>query len=390
MAYTAPYIDETGIHIPTYDDILQDMIAQMKQIYGDDIYLEEDSQDYQMLSIFAAKEHDTQNMLLIVYNNRSPKTAVGSGLDGIVKLNGIRRNAAGYSTCEVELTGTSGTVIPAGVVTDQAGYKWDLPTELTLTGTTIQTTVTCETIGAIQAPIGTITTISTPQKGWTAVTNPSAAITGQPVETNAQLRLRQSNSVAAPSQNMVDSIIAGIVGISGVTRYRVYNNDSGSVDSNGIPSHSIAAVVEGGTDDAIAAQLFSRKGPGCGTFGSSSKSYTQSDGTQNIVKFSRPTYIPIAININIKPNATYTSAVGDNIKSYITSYMEVLGIGDDISVTGIIATVLQALSDTYSPSFSLQSVQLSASGGALASSDISIAYNQVAQLSSVAITEVSS
>ena len=58
MAYTAPYIDELGMHIPTYDDILQDLLTSMKQIFGSDIYLDEDSMDYQQISIFARKIYD--------------------------------------------------------------------------------------------------------------------------------------------------------------------------------------------------------------------------------------------------------------------------------------------------------------------------------------------
>ena len=53
MSYIAPYVDDSGLHLPTYNDILEDMIASMKQIYGSDIYLGNDSADYQLLSAFA-------------------------------------------------------------------------------------------------------------------------------------------------------------------------------------------------------------------------------------------------------------------------------------------------------------------------------------------------
>ncbi|XER15655.1 hypothetical protein SATMO3_59510 [Sporomusa aerivorans] len=86
MAYVAPYIDDSGLHIPTYNDIRDDLIADFKAIYGQDIYLDNDSQDYQMISAFALKTHDTMQLLQIVFNNRSPKTAVGSALDGITGM----------------------------------------------------------------------------------------------------------------------------------------------------------------------------------------------------------------------------------------------------------------------------------------------------------------
>ena len=54
MAYFAPYIDSAGLHIPAYQDIISDLVAQAQTIYGQDLYLGEDSQDYQYLSIVAA------------------------------------------------------------------------------------------------------------------------------------------------------------------------------------------------------------------------------------------------------------------------------------------------------------------------------------------------
>ena len=45
MAYFAPYIDDAGVHIPTYVDIRDDLIAKFREIYGRDVYLGNDSQD---------------------------------------------------------------------------------------------------------------------------------------------------------------------------------------------------------------------------------------------------------------------------------------------------------------------------------------------------------
>lgn len=56
MAYFKPYIDGTGYHYPTYNDIRDDMMDRFRQIYGQDIYLGNDSQDYQMISIFCSQD----------------------------------------------------------------------------------------------------------------------------------------------------------------------------------------------------------------------------------------------------------------------------------------------------------------------------------------------
>ena len=387
MAYTAPYIDDAGLHIPTYADIRDDLVEQFKSIYGQDIYLENDSQDYQMISVFALKTYDTMQLLQIVYNNHSPKTAVGTGLDSLVKLNGIRRKEASHSTCEVTLTGTAGTSIAAGVVEDESGNQWTLPENIVLHDSTIQVTATCVPLGAIEAAAGTINKIVNPQKGWTAVTNNDAAVPGRPVETDEQLRYRQMLSVAIPSQNMLDSTIAGLASVVGVTRYKVYDNDTNETDTNGIPGHSIAAIVEGGTDAEIAKQIYLRKGPGGGTFGEIATTYINSDGLQTIVRFSRPTYVPININVQLKPGKSYTSSVAATLKSNIDKYINSLDIGYNVTITGILTAVSAAVTNATLPNFSLSDITINKEGETPGVMDVAIAYNEVASVGSIVITE---
>ena len=86
MAYFAPYIDDSGLHIPTYQDIMDYLEEQVRLIFGNDIYLGDDAQDYQLLSVFAAKLFDVMQLAELNYNNRSPSTAIGSALDTLVAL----------------------------------------------------------------------------------------------------------------------------------------------------------------------------------------------------------------------------------------------------------------------------------------------------------------
>lgn len=388
MAYIAPYIDDAGLHLPTYADIRDDLVNQFKKIYGQDIYLENDSQDYQMISAFALKTYDTMQLLQIVYNNRSPKTAVGTGLDSIVKLNGIRRKEASHSTCEVVITGTKGTLIAAGVIEDEMGNQWSLPADIILPDTTMRVTATCRALGAVEAASGTLNKIVNPQKGWTAVTNTAIAVPGLPVESDEQLRYRQSLSVAAPSRNMLESIIAGIAGVLGVTRYRVYDNDTNMTDKNGIPGHSIAAIVEGGADKDIAEQIYLRKGPGGGTYGNVAISYTTESGSDTTVRFSRPTYVVIDANIEIAPASGYTSLVFDSIKSNVERYVEALSIGDDVTVTGMLTAVSAAVINASQPNFILKGITLSKNGTESSTTDVPIAYNELAQVGNIMIMEV--
>ena len=171
MAYFTPYIDATGMHIPKYEDIRDNLIDQMKQIFGTDIYIDEDSQDYQQISIFARKIYDVNALALLVYNNRTPTTAIGIGLDSICAIAGIQRKPATYSTVQLTITGDAGTVITNGQATDGT-YIWNLPETVTIPDNGVITVeATCNIAGNISASSNSITMISTPTFGWLSVTN---------------------------------------------------------------------------------------------------------------------------------------------------------------------------------------------------------------------------
>lgn len=389
MAYFAPYVDDAGLHIPTYVDIRDDLVAQFKAIYGEDIYLDNDSQDYQMISAFAAKTYDCMQLQQIVYNNHSPKTAVGTGLSSVVKLNGIARKAASYSTCVLTITGTVGTVIAAGVAKDSQGNLWDLPANTVITNPTMEITAQCETIGAIEAIAGSINVINNPQAGWISVTNNVAAVPGQPVEKDVELRKRQSISVALPSRNMLDGTRAAIAAIDGVKRYYVYDNDTNLTDEHGIPGHSIAAVVEGGLDADIAEAIYLHKGPGGGTYGSTTYPYVNQGGITTDIRYSRPTYTSVDVDVGVRPGTGYTSDILGIIRTNLEDYINSLTIGNAVTMTGILNAISAAVSTPAVPAFLLASIQICVTGESMGIVDIPIAWNAVAEVGTVTVREVS-
>lgn len=388
MAYFAPYIDASGLHIPTYTDIRDDLIARAQAIYGSDIYLENDSMDYQLISAFALKTSDTLQAVQLAYNNRSPATAVGAGLASLVKLNGLRPKAASYSTCPgIVLTGDPGAVIVNLIAGDVNGYNWTLPATVTLDESGSATVSgECQTLGAIAAAPGTITKVGTPQKGWTSVSNTAAAIPGQPVETDPKLKARQAISTELPSQTLLGGTVAGVTSVPGVTRLAPYENDTNITDVNGLVSHSIALVVEGGVDEDIAAQIYARKGMGGGTQGTTTVNVTDPIyGLITPIKFYRPTYVAIDIVAAVKaikgpvPTAAIQSAL-------ITS-TNTLKIGQKVSVlTRLWSAVLGVIPDMQNPIFEIVSLTAAKHGQAQGTADIPVAFVEAAQTIAANVT----
>lgn len=389
MAYFKPYVDASGFHYPSYDDIKQELIEEMKRIYGQDLYLENDSQDYQMISAFALKIYDTYQAIELDYNNRSVKTAIGTALDTLVKNNGITRKKASYSTVKLTITGEPNTNIIGGQAKDSSDNTWAL-SEYYVTipaSGTIDVDATCTKLGDITTNVNTITKIVNPTKGWLSVTNRAIPTPGQPIETDEQLRKRQSISVANPSQTVIESTEGAIAAIEGVTRYRVYENDTSITDSNGIPSHSISAVVEGGTDKEIAQAIYLRKGPGCGTHGNTTVQLIPRSTVPINIKFSRPTYADIDVQVKVKALTGYNNEVENAILEQVRYYLSILEIGQNVYISSIWAVAAHAISNITAPTFSVLEVKLAANGGNLATTDITIAHNAVARFKSCKVVK---
>lgn len=384
MTYFKPYVDSTGLHIPTYNDILEDMIASMKQIYGDDIYLDNSSPDYQLLSIFALKQSDTLQALAYAYNARSPETAIGASLDSVVKLNGIKRKAAGHSTCQVKITGSPFTQITNGAVKDRAGLTWDLPANVVIdsNGTTY-TVATCRTAGAVSALAGDIAQIETPTYGWVSVTNEVAAVLGNAQETDAQLRERQTISTANPSQTMLDGTKGAIAALKNVSRYAVYENDtnvSSVTDDNpyGLPAHSVTCVVEGGTDEDVAEAIFFHKGIGCYTNGDVEVQYTDQNDYINRVRFFRPVYKDIFVKVVIKKYTGYISTMTVKVRDAVYNYLAALTIGSDVSASVLSNIITDCNPSLTKPIFGIKELKLGLSKSSMAAQDIDIGFKEIA------------
>jgi uncharacterized phage protein gp47/JayE len=378
VAYFAPYIDESGLHIPTYTDIRDSLIDTAKQIYGQDIYLGADSQDYQWITAVANKINDANQTLQLVYNSRSPLTAIGSGLDSVVKINGIKKKPATYSTCTVILYGTPGTVINNGIVADVNNINWNLPGTLTIGASgTLEAIATCQIPGSIVANIGEINQIVTPTYGWDSVTNNVAATVGSTAESDAQLRARQAVSTAQPSRTVLEGTKGAIASVLGVTRYKVDENDTDAADANGIPAHSISAVVEGGDDTDIANAIFYKKGPGGGTYGDVTVNIADSLGNLTPIKFYRPAYIDIDVTINVKALAGYTTQTTADIKQAIADYISSLQIGDDLEPSILWGAALGIMPSLKAPQFSITSLTAGKHSQAQGTNPIAIAFKEV-------------
>ncbi len=325
-----------GISAPDYQTVLDTITGYFQQIYGSDAYLEPDSKDGQLVALVALAIHDANNTAISVYRSFSPATALGDALTSNVKINGITRRAATNSTVDLLLTGTVGTTITNGSVRDTNGMVWNLPATVVIgSDGTVVATATCANSGAVAAVAGSVNGINTPTRGWASVTNPLAATVGVAAETDAELRVRQSQSVALASLTPFDAVDGAIANVEGVTRHKLFENDTETTDANGLPAHSISAIVEGGDATEIANTIRSTKGQGVSTYGTTAVIVTDKYGNPYTIRFSRPVDVPIYVSITIQALTGYSSEVGDEMKAAVAAYINSLAIGDSVLLSRV-------------------------------------------------------
>ena len=100
MSYFAPYIDGSGIHMPTYEDRLEDLVTAYRNIFGIEAELSASVPDYQLLSVFAKALDDTSALVVQDFNSRNPIYASGAALDLLLPQYGLTR-ASGETDASV-------------------------------------------------------------------------------------------------------------------------------------------------------------------------------------------------------------------------------------------------------------------------------------------------
>ena len=185
--------------------------------------------------------------------------------------------------------------------------------------------------GDIIAPAGTLTVIENPITGILSVTNAADIDNGKEVETDAELRIRRLQTLATAGAATVDAITARLLEIDEVTAARTFENDSDDVNAFGRPSKSFECVVEGGLEAEIADAIWQVKPAGITTFGDLSEVIQDSQGFDHTINFSRPTPIPIYIDISMATNDDYPVGGDAALKEELVAYAQAeFSIGDTI------------------------------------------------------------
>lgn len=222
-----------------------------------------------------------------------------------------------------------------------------------------------------------VSTIITPVLGWDSVNNPVPATIGTTEETDVELRERFRQSKYLRASNTVDALYSALLELEGTQEIRLYVNPTDLVDANSLPPHSFKVLILGGADTEIGKIIWRHTPIGISSEGAQEVSVLTSQGTEQVVKFDRPVYVPLYVEVTL---STYGSEfpVGGEVEikqslvDYITSTQT---IGGRIVYSRLFDPVNQT------PGHEIVTLKIGTNPLALSETSVSLAYNQIATLS---------
>lgn len=119
-------------------------------------------------------------------------------------------------------------------------------------------------------------------------------------ESDESLRQAITNAGAANTRDA--DFYRDLVNLTGVTWAKVYSNDTGSTDANGLPAHNVCVAALGGADVDVATVARQYITPGISSYGNTVVS-TEIDGFCRSMNILRPTVTPIKLAVTVSKSS---------------------------------------------------------------------------------------
>lgn len=394
MADAYEYVTLTGVIVPDTSDLLAEVQTEFKSAFGTDLIVTPDTpQGVLITAETLARDAVVRNNAALA-NQINPNIAGGVFLDAIGALTALERDAATKSVVSATLTGVPATSIPAGVRAKTTGLDlFELTSTVVLDGAGTATGVFQSVeFGPIGCGIGALNQIVDAVLGWETITNPAAGELGRNEQSDQNYRALRKLTLAIQGVALPEAIISALYNTPEVKSLSFRENTAATtqvIDGISMIAHSVYACVDGGTDIDVATALLENKSLGAGWNGAVSVAVVEPvSGQSYVVKFDRPTPIPILIRMNVRVNSILinpVTAAKASILKYANGEME----GERGFVVGgaVSAFELASAVNIDTPGIYVQLLETSDDGGATwDTAEIPIALNEKATTDDASIT----
>lgn len=343
-----------GFVAPGGPDVLAGVQADINAAFGKNLNYTLTTPQGQIASSEAALIVNFNSLLVFYSNMTNPDFAFGRMQDAIANIYFLTRNPAQPTVLQCPCLGLPGTVIAVdSLAVDTSGNTYTCTTEGTIpAGGSITLPFANLVAGPIPAPASDQLSIYQAIPGWDSVSVASSVL-GVDVENRTAFEQRRRDSVAGNSLGAIGSIIGAVAKVPGVVDFFGYDNATNApvtVFGVSVDANSIYVSVSGGTDDAVAQAIISKKAPGCSY--SSTVNTTVNTFDSNplyaapipyTVKFERPADLPILYSVVIVNGPTVPADAVAQVQNAVIA----AAAGEDGGVRARIASTILASRYVY-------------------------------------------
>jgi uncharacterized phage protein gp47/JayE len=300
-------ITPTGFVAPSSGEILALIEAEQRADLSATLDLSEQSLLGQLNRVYARRIAEAWSALQAIYDGGDPDQAAADSLTSLMKITATGRRGAAYSRVPMTVSLEAGTTLEAGVhfaqVSGKPDVRWTPTEDFTAPDNgTFQLLFRSEQAGAIDTPVGSITTIATPVIGWSAITASGEVAVGHTIDDDNDARARREDSLQRTGSSSVDAVRADVLALDGAIACTIFENSTDAVDAQGLPPMAFEVIVDavGTSDDAIAQAIWNTKAGGIETVGAESGTAFDAEGNPHVMRFSRTQQVAVWISYQLE------------------------------------------------------------------------------------------
>lgn len=273
---------------------------------------------------------------IVEFANIFVNGGTGIWLDAYAKTYyGITRKQASKGSVTALISGTIGTIIPAGFTAKSGDYEYSTISEYTIESDgSCYAELLAKDTGSFSIDAGTLTTIITPVKGVERITNPYESTSGADTETDNELRLRVLNSLNYRAVSIFDGLLAQIEQLAGVQKIAGKENyTKNSIEYKGITiePNSIAIVVKGGDLKQIGKVILENKTVGAYVQGDIDISvYEEISRETSIMRIYRPAPKQLKAELKVVINNLTSQDYIEQLQQQLINIINNYRINDEI------------------------------------------------------------
>lgn len=342
-------VTDDGFVDKPIETILDEIETAQRAAFGSEFDTSAQSPAGQINGIMALHLRECWDVMQSLYTAWDPDANTGQIQTSIAALSGSVRRAATKSTVTATVNLDAGVTLSAGAVASVSGNpaaRFVTTADATNSGSApanVDVAMESEDTGPVVANAGTLTEIETPQTGWNTITNAADATLGEDEETDEDLRVRREQELRRAGAAAVDAIAADVAAVTTVVAVTVFENTGDVIDSDLVPPHAIEVVVLSnpatGDEDEIAQAIWDSKAAGIEAHGAESGTAVDDQGTNHTINFSRPSEIPIHVNIECTVDANYPADGDTQIKEALAAWSQDLAVGEDVIWSSLFCVV---------------------------------------------------